>query len=202
MKRKRNLLRINGLTVSDELFTKGFARGQGPCNCTSWCCEGGVYTDLKERDRILEHKEMIKRYMDETQSRDEREWFEEEEHEDKDFPSGRCQGTEEINRKCAFLDKNGRCSIQLAATEEGMDRWTLKPLYCILFPIEVSDHVLAFDEMLQDDQPCCTIQEEFDVPLFRACRDELVHLVGEDGYRHMEEHYAKLQQRPSRRSNH
>ena len=112
---------------------------------------------------------------------------------DEDFPSGRCQGTGEINKKCAFLDKNGRCSIQVAATEEGMNRWALKPLYCILFPIEVSDHIIAFDEMLQDDQSCCTIQEEFDVPLFRACKEELVRLVGEGGYMRMEEHYEKLQ---------
>jgi len=200
MTRKKNLLRVNQFTVSDELFTKGYALGQGPCNCTAWCCEGGVYIDLKERDRILEHREMIKKYMDESQSRDHREWFEQEEREDEDFPSGRCQGTEEINKKCAFLDKNGHCSIQLAATEEGMGRWALKPLYCILFPIEVSDHVIAFDEMLQDDQACCTIQEDFDVPLFRACREELTHLLGEDGYRLMEEHYTRLQQRPAGQS--
>jgi hypothetical protein len=193
MKRKKNLLRINEFTISDELFSKGYPRGGGPCNCTSWCCEGGVYADLKERDRILEHKEMIKKYMDETQSPDERDWFDDEELDDEDFPSGRCQGTGEINKKCAFLDKNGRCSIQVAATEEGMNRWALKPLYCILFPIEVSDHIIAFDEMLQDDQPCCTIQEEFDVPLFRACKEELVRLVGEGGYMRMEEHYEKLQ---------
>jgi hypothetical protein len=200
MKRRKNLLRINEFTISDELFSKGFAHGGGPCTCTSWCCEGGVYADLRERDKILEHKEMIKKHMDETQSRDDRDWFEEEDHKDEDFPSGRCQGTEVINKKCAFLDKNGRCSIQVAATAEGMDRWALKPLYCILFPIEVSDHVIAFDEMLQDDQPCCTIQEDFDVPLFRACRDELIRLVGDGGYRLMDEHYEKLQQQQERQS--
>ncbi|MCK5571492.1 MAG: DUF3109 family protein, partial [Bacteroidetes bacterium] len=186
---------LKEFTVSKELFTRGYPADQGPCNCTSWCCEGGVYADLSERDKILQHKEIIKKYIDDSQTRDEQQWFEEDEQEDEDFPSGWCQGTEEINSKCAFLDKRGRCSLQVAATEEGMDRWTLKPLYCILFPIEVSDKIIGFDEMLQDDQPCCTVSKKFDIPLFRACKDELIHLVGEDGYQLMEEYYATLQQR-------
>jgi hypothetical protein len=193
--KKNNVLHVKEFTVSKELFTRGYPEGQGPCNCTSWCCEGGVYADLSERDKILQHKKIIKKYLDDSQTRDEQQWFEEDEQEDEDFPSGRCQGTEEINSKCAFLDKKGRCSLQVAATEEGMDRWTLKPLYCILFPIEVSDKTIGFDEMLQDDQPCCTVGKNFDIPLFRACKDELIHLVGEDGYQRMEEHYRTLRQR-------
>ena len=47
--------------------------------------------------------------------------------------------------------------------------------------------------MLQDEETCCTISDSFTVPLFEACREELVHIVGEEGYAAMEEHYAALQ---------
>jgi hypothetical protein len=30
--------------------------------------------------------------------------------------------------------------------------------------------------MLQDEQSCCTVQNEFDVPLFHTCRGELMYL--------------------------
>lgn len=184
-------VQIKHLRISSELFEKGYAAGEGPCKCTSTCCEGGVLADVTERKKILAHKDMIRRYMDETQPHNDADWFEQQEHDDADFPSGRCVGTTEHNNKCAFLDKIGRCSIQVAATSEGMHKWALKPLFCILFPIEISDRLVSFDPMLQDDEQCCTISSEFDTPLFEAAREELVHLLGEDGYADLEKHFVQ-----------
>lgn len=191
-------LTINGLTFSPELFSKGFPSGRGPCGCSSTCCRGGVYADLGERDVILAHKEMITKYLDETQLSDDTLWFEREESVDTDFPSGRSIGTTEHNGKCVFLDREGRCSLQVAAVQEGMDRWAIKPLFCILFPIEITNGVVSFDDLLQDEQPCCSIDEKFDVPMFRACREELTHLLGEEGYNALEAHYEKVYE-PHRR---
>lgn len=183
-------IRVKGLTIGDELFETGYPEGSGPCGCTSTCCSGGVYADVAERDAILRHAEMIERYMDETQPHDPARWFDAQEESDPDFASGRCIGTTVHNDKCAFLDKYGRCSVQRATTEEGMGRWALKPLYCILYPIEISEGVVSFDPMLQDEQPCCTVTDAFHVPVFQACRDELIHLLGADGYKTLERHYA------------
>ena len=189
-------LQIHPYTFSSELFEKGFTSSTGPCRCTSVCCEGGVYADVREKENILDHKDMIRKYMDETQTTDETLWFEDRDFDDADFPSGRCVGTREINDKCAFLDKIGRCTLQVAATGEGMDRWTLKPLFCILYPIEISNNVVSFDDMLQNEQPCCSISSDFQIPLFEACRAELVHLVGEDSFRIMREHFMANRSTP------
>jgi hypothetical protein len=184
---------IKGYTIAPELFSKGFPTGGGPCTCTSRCCSGGVYVDPKERDRILEAKERVKKQMDSSQVADESQWFEEEEIEHTDFPSGRCVGTLEINEKCAFLDSMGRCSIQLASVAAGEHKWSMKPLYCVLFPIEITDRVIGFDDLLQEEATCCSIAEEFSSPLFRGCKEELTYLLGEDGYEMIERHYAALQ---------
>lgn len=183
---------VKGLTFGPELFGRGFAQGEGPCRCSSTCCLSGVFLDVRERERILERSAEIARQMDQTQHANPKEWFDSEERSDSDFPSGRCVGTSVINDKCAFLDRMGRCSIQVAAVEAGLDRWAWKPHYCILFPIEVSNGVVGFDDMLQQDESCCTVSKRFEVPLFRACRDEIVHLVGEDGYQELEDHYASI----------
>jgi hypothetical protein len=185
-------LRIDRYTMSGELFAKGFATGGGPCTCSSACCEGGVFVDLHEKDVIMAHRELIIRHMDETQPTDPSLWFEQEVANDPDFPSGQCVGTGVINDKCAFLDCSGRCCLQKAAVAEGMDKWAIKPLFCILYPIEISDSTVSFDEMLQDEEACCTIGGTFDIPLFEACREELIHVVGEDGYAMMVQHYASL----------
>lgn len=185
---------VKGYTISPDLFRKGFPEGGGPCECVSRCCEGGVYVDVRERDRILAAKEQIKQQMDRSQIIDETQWFEREEQEHPDFPSGKCVGTQEINNKCAFLDSRGRCSIQLASVAAGGHKWALKPLYCILFPIEITEKLIGFDDLLQEESHCCSIRNEFTTPLFRACREELTYLLGADGYAAIEEHYAALQQ--------
>jgi hypothetical protein len=187
------VLSINGYTFSKELFEKGFPAGGGPCTCSSVCCSDGVYADVTDRDRILSNKELVKKYMDDSQTRDESRWFETVEIADGDFPSGRCVGTEVHNGKCVFLDKSGRCSIQVAAASEGMHKWALKPFFCVLYPIEVTRKVVSFDDMLQDEQSCCSVGHEFEMPLFEGCKEELIYLVGPEGFRQIQEHYAALQ---------
>lgn len=180
---------IKQFVVSPVLYRKGYSGGRGPCTCTSVCCQNGVYADVGERDRILEHADIVRKHMDETQSPNEHYWFEDHESEDSDFASGRCIGTAVINGKCAFLDKLGRCSLQVTASSEEMHKWALKPVFCILFPLEISNNVISFDDFLDDDQECCSIAEKFDVPLFKACKDELTHVLGEDGYKELESFY-------------
>ncbi len=190
------MLKIGQYTLSSELFERGYPKGAGPCTCTSACCEEGVYLDISERDRILQHTEMIRVSMDETQSKNEADWFDGVVEEDSDFPSGKSVATNVVNGKCAFLDRAGRCSIQVASVAAGMHRWALKPFFCILYPIDVSDGVVSFDELLQDEQSCCSVGEQFETPLFEACKDELTHLVGESGYSVIEKYYQTAYHKP------
>ena len=186
------LLRVKEFKIAEELFEKGFPVGGGPCACTSLCCSGGVYVDFAERDRILGHKEIIKRQMDDSQTTDDTQWFDHDEREDDDFPSGHCVGTAVINDKCAFLKRDGHCSIQDAAVAEGLHKWAWKPLFCVLYPVEISEKVIGFDPMLQNDQPCCSIDENFTIPFFEGAREELTYLLGEDGFAQMRERYAQI----------
>lgn len=183
-------LRIGPYVISEDLFRLGYPSAGGPCRCTSLCCEGGVHVDVSERDRILAHAPIIRRHMDATQRADSDAWFEGSETADGDFPSGRCVSTRLIRGKCAFLDGSGRCTLQIAATAERMDRWALKPTFCVLYPITIQDGAVRCDDLLQDEQACCSADARYDIPVFRACRDELVHLLGAEGYDHLERHFA------------
>jgi hypothetical protein len=187
---QKNLLKVKQYRISNEYFEKGYAAGDGPCNCATRCCHGGVWADVQEHATIMAKKELIKQQMDETQTTDDTHWFEPAPVDDADFPSGKAIGTEVFNDKCVFLDKLGRCAIQLAAVADGKHKWEWKPIYCILFPVEISDNLIGFDPMMQDEQSCCSISDKFETPLYLACKDELTHLLGEDGFRSMDEHYA------------
>jgi len=189
-------LRIQQYTVATDLFTTGYSSKSGPWTCTSQCCGGGAYVDVTERDIVVAHAELIKPHLDETQTLDEARWFESEEKPDHDYKSGVCVGTTVENGKCIMQDKRGWCSIQVAATEASQAKWAIKPLYCVLFPIEVIDNVIRYDRRFHELRECCTAKTDFEIPLFEACREEVVHLVGEPGFKAMQEHYASYYTRP------
>jgi hypothetical protein len=191
MNDQRSPFSVKGYVIAPELFTTGYATGGGPYACTGGgvCCDRGAYIDLGERDAILAHTAAIQAQMDETQSKDPATWFEPEVIDDKDFVSGKCVGTAVINGMCALRDKRGYCSLQSMAMANGMHKWAIKPIYCVMFPIEMIDKVIRYNPKMQGKQACCSVQATFDTPLFEACRDELVHLIGEDGYEAVRAHY-------------
>lgn len=178
-------MHIEGREIDPILFRKGFPAGCGPFACESTCCSAGVYVDLAEKERILSNKETIRKYLDETQSSDHTRWFDAEIVDDPDFPSGKAVGTEVVGGKCVFLNKSGRCSLQIAGMEEKIGRWALKPFYCIAFPITVEDGIVTFDDYLDEKRQCCSALDKSETPLFEACRDELEFVLGTGGYEEM-----------------
>lgn len=171
--------KINGILIDPQIFTYKFI-----CNCPGHCCYYGVYTDYKEYQTILSIQDKVKELMDETQSKNVSEWFEPEEKDD-DFESGIAVGTEVINGKCTFLDKNGLCTLQKLAINEGEYKWKYKPLYCILFPLTTYEGVLTIDAEHIERLPYCNVDPNTKLTMFEACEDELRHFFGEEGFQEL-----------------
>ena len=172
--------KINGLFIDPKIFTYKFS-----CKCSGECCHYGVYTDLKEHDTIIELKEKILPLFDETQCKDINKWFEEPE-DDEDFESGVAVGTEVIDGKCTFLDKNELCALQRLANLEGVHKWKYKPLYCILFPLTIYEGALTIDDEHIDRLKTCNVNPVLETSIFDACKEELIHFLGEDSYNELE----------------
>lgn len=171
------IYQINGLKIDPQLFTFKFS-----CRCNGECCYYGVYTDKTESEKILSLKDKLIPLMDETQSKNISDWFEEPQ-EDDDFESGIAVGTEVINGKCAFLDKNGLCVIQSLAINEGKHPWDYKPLYCYLFPITIFEKALTLDNEHIDRLKKCNRSNENGTTIIDFCKDELTRFLGEEGYK-------------------
>lgn len=182
--------KINGLYIDPKIFTFRFS-----CTCTGECCHYGVYTDLKEHDTILKIKDRILPLFDETQTKDLDKWFETPE-EDKDFDSGVAVGTEVINGKCTFLDKDGLCVLQKLANLEGEHKWKYKPMYCILFPLTIYEGAITIDDEHIERLKSCNVNPIVETSIYDACRDELIHFMGEENViemdRYKEEYLSNL----------
>ncbi|MEM9494329.1 MAG: hypothetical protein AAGC55_34605, partial [Myxococcota bacterium] len=96
------------------------------------CCQYGADVDVAERDAILARQDELIALLDDEVA--DIEWFEDEETEDADFPSGYYVRTLTHNGGCVFLshDKRG-CAIHRAALEGGWDMRGVKPHVCLLF---------------------------------------------------------------------
>lgn len=170
---------INGIKIDPNIFTFKFG-----CRCNGECCHYGVYTDLKESELILSIKDKIIPLMDETQSKNISDWFEPAE-EDEDFESGIAVGTEIINNKCAFLDKNGLCVLQRLALMEGEHKWKYKPMYCVLFPLTIYQNTLTIDDEHIDRLHYCNKFPVSDTTIFEACQEEIHYFLGDEGFKEL-----------------
>lgn len=173
---------INGILIDPQIFTFNFF-----CKCSGECCNYGVYTDLKEYEHIMNIKDKIIPLMDETQSKNTDEWFEEPE-EDEDFDSGVAVGTEVINGKCTFLDKNGLCTLQKLAMMEGEHKWKHKPIYCVLFPYTIYEGALTIDDEHIDRLKTCNMNPNPNQVIFDTVREELEFFLGEEGFKELKKY--------------
>ena len=176
MTQSEKIYYINGLKIDPQLFTFKFG-----CRCNGECCYYGVYTDKAEHETILSLKDKLIPLMDDTQSKVVSEWFEEPVPDD-DFDSGIAVGTQVINGKCTFLDKNGLCVIQSLAINEGKHPWDYKPLYCYLFPVTIFEKTLTLDDDHIDRLKQCNRSNENGTNIIDACKDELTRFLGDEGY--------------------
>lgn len=172
---------INKLKIDDSLFEQRFVKSCDVKKCSGECCYYGVYLSLKEYSKIWEVKEKIVELFDETQTKDFTKWFEEP-TKDNDFEEGIAIGSEVYNGKCVFLDKQGYCTLQKFALQEGLHKWHYKPLYCILFPIAIYEGSLCVDDFHLSRMHYCNKKENQTASIIETCKEELIYLLGEDGY--------------------
>lgn len=176
---------INGMYIDPLIFTQKFVKTCDVCICSGECCYYGVYTDKSEHELIMGLKDRIIKSMDDSQTKDVEKWFEDPEPDD-DFPSGIAVGTEVYNGKCVFLDRQGFCTLQKIAIEDGEFKWKYKPLYCILFPLVIFEGVLTVDDEHLDRMHYCNKPVNQISTVFDCCKNELKHVLGEEGFKELE----------------
>ena len=186
--RTHKLKHIPVIKVDPVVFEAKFDHGCSMQNCNASCCQGGVMLDLRERDNILHHADLIRRHMESSQVQDPEKWFDNEEEVDPDYPSGVGMGTEVTDRGCVFLKRDGRCVLQTAAEEEGMPKHALKPFFCFAFPVTIESGVLTIDDPDFTNRPeCCSMVPGGATSVLEVCAEEFEFVLGEEGMKSLRE---------------
>ncbi|MCX6121851.1 MAG: DUF3109 family protein [Ignavibacteriales bacterium] len=185
---KHKLGHIPELHVDPEILTQRFSPNSSMCHCNGTCCTEGVLLDVKEKELILAHADMIKKYLEPEQEKDAAKWFDNNIEHDSDFPSGKCDGTAVQGNSCVFLCSKGLCALQKTAMAEGMDKFALKPFYCIAFPITIDEHVLTtYEPEFTNRRQCCSIVADGPMTVLDVCREEFEYILGTEGLKEIEE---------------
>ena len=181
-----HLSHLARVDADDEIFATRFASSCSMMHCSAKCCRGGVYVDLEHRDRILREAPLVIRHMEAAQEHDPSRWFESEEIEDEDFPSGKCVGTQVVGQGCVFLDSERRCVLQLA--ESSSPGGGLKPFYCRAFPVVISDATLTLDtEWCPEETQCCGPDPNGTRTALDVLAYEFEHVVGKAGLEELQQ---------------
>ncbi len=149
--------------------------------CRSRCCRFGVWADIEEREVILANRDLFTPYLrPEAQSPET--WFGKTTR-DPDCPSGIAVETQEVAGACAFFHPDHGCALQKGALEAGLHEWAIKPRFCIMFPLVVSDGELTVDEDMKS--LWCMKKRNRTRPILDAVRKEVEYLFDEEQQRRL-----------------
>ena len=190
---------INDFIINERLLEKKQITRCQLATCKGGCCADGVWLDVEQAERILDHAEMIKPFMPEDR-RDQSTWFAELHDDDPSFPSGKYTGTTTVTDAahpsgscCRFLRPQDHfCAIQFASVQNGLKPWDLKPLYCCLYPVvdeyegEVKTLTLDSDnDLFSRGGGCHDSCAGEPTAMFQVYAEEVSIMLGVEGYREL-----------------
>jgi hypothetical protein len=86
-----------------------------------------------------------------------------------------------------FRNNKGLCALQKTALAEGMDKFALKPFYCVAFPLVIDGHVLTTDDPeFTNRSQCCSIVPDGSLTVLDICREEFEYILGTEGLEEIE----------------
>jgi len=185
--KQHNMKHISELRIDSDILLHHFSPGCSMYQCNGTCCAEGVLLDLQHKERILVHADLIKQYLEPLQEHDAEKWFDHNIEYDIDSLSGQCDGTAVQDGGCVFLDSQGLCTLQKTALAEGMDKFALKPFYCVAFPLVINGPELTTDDLeFKNRSQCCSIIPDGSLTMLDICREEFEYILGTEGLEEIE----------------
>jgi len=154
----------------------------------------GVWIGLQERDAILKHQEIIKNLMPDN-FKNSQEWFQNKIVHDPFVAGDQVIHTSVIKNSarfggtaCVFLNDHHKCVLQITAENLGFHKWSLKPFYCILHPLDLDEAgritLDETDSLLSENSSCLRFSEE-KIALLLTFKEELLYILGFEKYQNI-----------------
>jgi hypothetical protein len=189
---------INGFRIHPELLEDVHTERCVLHECLGACCTGGAWLDLEQLKLIVPHVEAIKANLPEER-RDPNAWFSAPAMTE-DAPGGAVIGTNVIDDArrpgetcCIFLRPDRLCALQVTSQQLELEYPGLKPPFCALYPLQVREDEIVIDHNTAQNfggaacQRACAMRQ----PLYRVFKEEMILVLGEEGYRELEQRMSR-----------
>jgi hypothetical protein len=185
---------INGFRIHSELLEEVYAERCVLTECLGACCTGGAWLDVAQLQLIVLHVEAVQANLPEDR-RDPNGWFSAPSA-GEDSPAGAVVGTNVIDDPlrsgetcCVFLRPDRLCALQVTSQQLDLEYPGLKPLFCALYPLHVRDGQIGLDHATAQNFGGATCRRSCarKQSLYRVFKAELVLVLGEEGYRELEQ---------------
>ena len=177
-------LRVRG--VHARFLRKAYVGRASVERCNARCCLGGTTVSEHERDRALQHADIVSQAMTSRARGDRSRWFGRRLSRDPDFVAGRSTFTRVIDGACVFLRDDGGCALHVAGEAHLGHPYALKPAVCLLWPLAVSKGRLETGfGYLTHRRQCCA-------PVRRGGRRTILEVIGSQACRICEMDQAAL----------
>lgn len=177
---------VGSFRLSPEFFVRTRLHNQcAEHGCDGDCCSEGVTATLYEVARIKAHADEIQPYLIEPYDFDS--W---------DLSHPADIGTPLLNEnqpgeQCWFLRKNRLCALHSLALEKGLPVASIKPYFCLFFPLTLIDLDINVTEIAVDGKAyqTCLVEGEQDTYLFKQFEAELRRVIGDANYHELLRRY-------------
>jgi Fe-S-cluster containining protein len=179
---------VGSFRLATELFIRTKLRNRCVEHCPGDCCSEGVSITLREVERIKAHADELQPYLVEP--------F--------DFSTWETAHQADIgtpvlnenkpNEQCWFLRENRLCAIHTFTIDKQLPVASLKPYFCLFFPLTLIDLDINVTEIGVDGKAyeTCLRDSEHEGYLFRQFERELRRVIGEANYYELEQRYPEV----------
>ncbi len=169
---------IGPFRLSPEFFTK--TRWVNRCReaCANLCCDEGVYLTLYDAQNVIQHAEEIQPYL--VEPYDFSQW---------DISHPAFISTPVLNegaphQHCWFFTRGQRCALHSLALEKNLPVRSIKPFFCLLFPLTLVDIDVNVTELAVDTKAyeTCLVEGIEQTYLYQQFEPDLRRVLGDAGY--------------------
>lgn len=171
---------IGSLRLSPEFLQKRRLRRK--CDddqaCSAECCAQGVFLSLYDAQRIVAKGDELNPYL--MEPFDFAQW-------DLSRPaylSTPVYQPDTPREQCWFLMRNRLCAIHAYALERKIPVKDIKPYFCLMFPLTLTDLDINVTEIGVDIKAydTCLVESEQETWLFEQFEPDLKRIIGDAGY--------------------
>lgn len=160
--------------VHRDIFLKSyFARCLECTFCHDWCCSYGADIDIQNVEKIEQQKKEILPFVRPPEG----DWFEPKYTYYEEYAGNQYTRINPQGPRCAFISRDQRgCGLHRYALSKGMDYHEIKPLVCILFPLNFEEGILSIAPELDDNSLVCA---GAGASAYQSIRNELNYYFGQ-----------------------